>query len=214
MRDLRLLPRLQCVIPSLDCNVMWFDTDVSGLPIGPMFKDQAWSLNMGLINSHETSRYQTTCLTTQKTKKLMVINFRVASFSEHFLDSWATVNFRRRLAPGAVTLLHPSVTLLYVLYHTRIRIIICISPYCMAAVLQNVPEFSCSQVQLRMHTTVSIFIVKLNIIFSKQSLILLINIVIFIGSIFRRIPKHRQAFNIKYVNVNTEVSLWPMVIIC
>jgi hypothetical protein len=37
-------------------GVMWFETDVSGLSLGPVFKGQAvWSLKMGLLGISETS---------------------------------------------------------------------------------------------------------------------------------------------------------------
>jgi hypothetical protein len=52
----------QWILPSagLFRGVRWFETDVSGLPIGHIFKDQAaasctaWPLNMGEISSPET----------------------------------------------------------------------------------------------------------------------------------------------------------------
>jgi hypothetical protein len=40
LRDLRLPPRFKSLLPSsgLLRGVRWFDTDVSGLPVGPVFK--------------------------------------------------------------------------------------------------------------------------------------------------------------------------------
>jgi hypothetical protein len=58
----RLPPPLNWILPSCELlrGVRWFETDVSGLSFGPIFKGQAslwpaWLLKMGPINSPETS---------------------------------------------------------------------------------------------------------------------------------------------------------------
>ena len=63
MRDPRRPPRFDSILPSSEllCGLRWFETDVSGLPVGPIFKGSsslrrtAWPLKMGKTRNTETS---------------------------------------------------------------------------------------------------------------------------------------------------------------
>jgi hypothetical protein len=74
-RDRIIPPRLNWINPSsvLLRGVRLFETDVSGLPLGPIFKDQAsgiaWPLEIGPTSNPETS------VITQKTEEIFRKNY-------------------------------------------------------------------------------------------------------------------------------------------
>jgi hypothetical protein len=127
-------------------GVRWLKTDVSGLPIGHIFKDQvscwtAWSLNTGPVCSPETSVLNH--LTPRNNQENGIIYFTHGrSLRSHMLVIYLRQSVDRKLASVRYCTMGWTVPTMNLLYREGSQTKACFPPFCegsMICIVQCTP---------------------------------------------------------------------------